>query len=246
MKKDILDKTVVMSIIFILIGVFVYPAVAEVSISQESNFKYEKLDAKTYLFQTVIDTVNNPSVKRLLEESKDDFNNVFIIDIEIKNKIKKILFENSGLFLSMIFTKPSISHNYLNKVHDHGIELVNILGKDDAIEILESLNFNNQEFLDDFNNIIKNDETLSKQYLTLEKINVLQSNTQPWPFPIICIFLLFNWVYLSLLNFFLQIIFSVFDFIPFVSTFYSLIAAILDPIILIFYNLGVTFGCFWI
>ena len=245
MKKEIFSKTLVMGILVILIGVGVYPAVAEVSISQESTLKNEEIDAKAYLFQTVIDISNNPSVKRLLEQSKDDFNNVFLSNIECNNKIKKILFEKHGLFFSMLFTKPSISHRYLDKVYDHGVELVNIIGIDEALEILESVHFTNQEFIDDLNDIIKNDETLSRQFLTLEEMNVLQSDMQSWPFPIICIFLLINWLYSELFNVFLETICSIFDFIPFVTTLYTIISAILEPIISIFYNLGVVFGCFW-
>ena len=245
MKKVTFSKTLVMSILVILIGVGVYPAVAEVSISQDNNLRDEKIDAKVYLFQTVIDIFNNPSVKRLLEESKDDFNNVFISNTYSKNKIKKIIFEKPGLFFSMLFTKPSISHRYLNEVYDHGVELVNIIGIDEAFEILESVHFNNQEFTYDLYDIIKNDETLSKQFLTLEEMNVLQSDIQSWPFPLVCIFLMINWLYLKLFNVFLETICSIFDFIPFVSTLYSIISAILEPIISIFYNLGVVFGCFW-
>ena len=122
MKKEILRKVLAMSIISILIGIGVYPAVAKESISQESNYKNEELGARAFLFQTIIDTLNNPSIKELLEQSKDDYKDVFINDIEGNNLIKKIIFKNPSLFFKMLFTKPSITHKYLNKLYNNTID----------------------------------------------------------------------------------------------------------------------------
>lgn len=246
MKKEIFCKSLVIGILVILVGVGVYPAVADVSISQDSSSKYNELDAKAYLFQTVIDTLNNPSVKRLLDESNDDFQNDLIYNIDSRHKINGILFENFGLFVSMLFTKPSISQEYLDKVYENGVKLVNSIGTDEALDILESAQLSDQELLDDLDEIIKNDEMLSKQFLTLEEMNTFESDQSSWPFPLICTFLLINWLYLELFHVFLQTFCTIFDFIPFVSSIYSLISAILNPIISIFSNLGGIVGCFWI
>jgi hypothetical protein len=247
MKKEIFCKSLVIGILVILVGVGVYPAVADVSISQKSSSKYETMDAKAFLFQTVIDTLNNPRVKELLERSNDDdFESVLIKNVDSRHKIKKIIFENFGLFVSMFFTKPSISQNYLDNVYDNGVRLINSIGTDKTLGILESLQVSDHELMDGLDEIIKNDEMLSEQVYTLEEMNTFGSDQSSWPFPLICTFLLINWLYLELFRVFLQTFCTIFDFIPFMSSIYSVISAILNPIISIFDNLGGIVGCFWI
>lgn len=246
MKKDILSKTLVIGIIFLFVGVSVYPTVAEELISIESYYTNEEKDAKDYLFQTLIDVVNNPSVKKLLEQSKDDLRNVLNVDFNSKNIFKNILFKNPGLIFNMLFIKPSLSHEYLNRLYDQGIELFNIIGEDEALMIVESVHFDNQVFYNDFNNIIENDKILSNKFSTLEEMNEINPKTPQWPFPIICTNLLFCWLPFFLLSYFLLVIDALFGFIHVIDNFVLfIINSLLAPFIKIFVSLAEKFGCFW-
>lgn len=246
MKKDILSKTLVMGIIFLLVGLSVYPTVAEELISLESNSKNEEEDAKDYLFQTLIDVVNNPCVKKLIEQSKDNLKNVLNVDFNSTIIFKKILFENPGLIFTMLFIKPSFSHKYLNKLYDQGIKLFNIIGEDEALKMVESVHFNNQGFYNDFNNIIENDEILSNKFSTLEEMNEINPKTPQWPFPIICTNLFFCWLPFFLLSYFLLVIDLLFGIIPIIDNFVLFIIDILlAPFMNIFVSLAEMFGCFW-
>jgi hypothetical protein len=245
MKEDILRKILVIGSIVILLGVGVHPVIAEESIGQENCSEKNWQDEKAYLFQTFIDVVNNPSVEKLLEQSREELKNKIIYDIDGNRIIKKILLEKPGMLFTMLFTKPSISYNYLNKLYNQGIELVNILGEDEVLEIAESINFNNEEFVQDLNLIIKNDEILSKKVLTLEEMNVFKSDAQSWSFPIICTILLFNWLSIAITSLVIQTILIILQFIPIINEIYPQVADILNKIESMFHYFGHSFNCYW-
>jgi len=168
MKKFLLDKTLVIGVIVLLVGVSVYPAIANEPISTVNVSKDEEIGHKEYLFQTIIDICNNPNVKELFSKYNND-----IIDSEY-NSIRlffKILFKKPKLLFSIFFCKPEITYKSLESIYSQGVELINVLGKNEVIKIIESVEITNTEFFNEFNNTIMNDEALFNRITTLKEMN---------------------------------------------------------------------------
>jgi len=208
--SNVVYKTLVVGVIVLFIGVAVQPGIATVQPEVETI----DVEPKDYLFQTIIDIANNPDVKKLLEQYDDD---LFKVDLD-RGIYRKILFRNPRLFLNMIFTKPSLSIEYLNDYYDNGIMITNTLGEDKVLEIIENVEITDIKFFDEFNNIITRDEELSNRLETLKEMN--KDIKLDWPFigiQIICITLLIIIISvlipITILMVFLTILDSIFGYI---------------------------------
>ncbi len=169
-KPVVLYKTLVIGVIILFLGVAVQPSVATIQPEEEIN-----AEPYDYLFQIIIDLVNNPDVKKLFEQYEND---LLKVDID-RSVYRKILFRNPRLFRSLIFTKPSLTYEYLDKSYNYGIEITNILGEDKALEIIESIELTNPEVLDELKNIIINDENLSGRNAMLKEMNMEITHVTP-------------------------------------------------------------------
>ena len=184
--RDLLSKTLVVGVIGLFIGVGIQPALAIVQPELEVD-----VGPKDYLFQTFINIANNPDVKKLLEQYKYD---LFKVDID-RSIYLKILFKNPRLMFNMLFTKPSMSIEYLNKCYNNGIEITNILGEEIVLETIENVEITDTKLYDELNNIISQKEEISSGLETLKEINKELNPVTPFE-DIICpiaysLFLLF-------------------------------------------------------
>ena len=178
-KNNLLRKGLVVGIIVLFIGVGVYPAFAVepisfTNITQDNEIEsLEDVEPKEYLFQTIIDIANNPDVKDLFEQIEDGWinNNPISFDFDSRGVFRKLLFNKPSLVFSMLFTKPSMTHKYLNFAYNEGIEITNILGEEEVLEIVESVEITNPEFFVELNNTIMNHEELSNRISTLAEMN---------------------------------------------------------------------------
>jgi len=161
MKERMLSKSLVVAVILLLLVLTIQPSVA---VQPEPEIEIEPKD---YLFQTIIDIANNPEVKELLEQYDYD---LFKVDID-RSVYRKIFFRNPRLIFNILFTKPSMSVEYLNKCYNNGIEVTNILGEDNVLDIIENVEFTDTNLFDELNNIITNDDEISNQLARLTNIN---------------------------------------------------------------------------
>ena len=187
MKKNLLKKTLVVGIIVLFFGISMQPITSS-DITQEGDIEQvdEFEQAKDYLFQTIIDIANNPDVKDLLEQVKND-GGAISCDYNFRNVFLKLLFRNPMLFRSLIFTKPCMTHEYLDTSYDRGYEIINVLGEEEVIAMIESVTITNPEFFDELNIIIMNNEELSNKITVLTEMNeVLKPNAPFEDYPIIC------------------------------------------------------------
>ena len=192
MQKNIIKKGLVLAVIVLFISVCFQPIIAENTISAEKESNYNNVDfdeAKKYLFQTLIDISNNPEVKHFLNEHKHDLIKNNNNNYDCRNAIKKIYSHNPKLLKSILFTKPEMTSEYLEKNYGRGLEIVDILGEEESLKIVESVNITDSELLNELKNIILNDKYLSNRVTVLEKMN----NGLQLEHPIICgiIFILF-------------------------------------------------------
>lgn len=181
MNKTILGKKgLVIGIVFLFIGVGVYPAVAvepitSTNIIQVEEFEQvEETEQKDYLFQTIIDISNNPDVNELLNQIEDEWknDNCYISwDFNCKSVFQKLLLRKPILLFSILFTEPSITHEYLESSYNRGCEVTKVLGEENVIEIVESVEIKNPEILDELYNIIMNDEELYDRITILAEMN---------------------------------------------------------------------------
>jgi hypothetical protein len=162
MKKDMLSKTLVIGVVVLFIAISSQSAIA-IDIPEK-----EEIEPKDYLFETLINIANNPEIQDLLEENKNNIDN---LDFNNKYIFRQIFFKNPELLFSMVFTKPKMTTQYLDKSYNQGIELIEIFGEEKALEIIDTVKITNTELLDDINDIIMNDEDLSLRISTLIEMN---------------------------------------------------------------------------
>jgi len=192
-KNKFWRKGFVFVIIFLFIGVSVYPAIAQkpiksINIIREKEIpQIEEIDQKEYLFQTIFDIAKNPDVKDLLENNYD----LFTYNLDYKSAFRQIFFKNPLLFLPMLFSRPKLTDDYLDSIYKTGLFMINSLGEDKAIEIRDSILQSNSELFDEVHKIIIKDEYLSDRISTLAEMNIEINSSNPivWNI-IICLFLI--------------------------------------------------------
>ncbi|KYK22200.1 hypothetical protein AYK21_04050 [Thermoplasmatales archaeon SG8-52-2] len=178
-NPDLLYKSLVVGVIFLFIGLGIQPAFAKVEPEQEND-----VEPKDYLFQTIIDIANNPDVKELLEQYNHQ---LFTSDYDYKSVYRQLLLKNPRLLYSMLFTRPSITIEYLDKCYNKGIEVTKIIGEDKALEIIEVNKITDTRVFDELNNIIMNDKELSGKIAILKVIKEESSSyTTLGYFPVFC------------------------------------------------------------
>lgn len=99
----------------------------------------------------------------------------------------------------LMFTKPSMTHEYLNFVYNQGIKITNILGEEKVIEIMKSIEITNPEFFDEINNIIMNNDELSGRIAILAEMNEEFEPDSYDDYPIICTILALIWIPLGII-----------------------------------------------
>lgn len=179
-------KIIVFCVIALFVCVGFQSAFATEPITSTDIIKEEEIEPEDYLFQTIIDILNNPEVKNLLEQYKFDF---FKVDID-RNVYRKLLIRDPRLMFNTLFTKSSLSVEYLDKCYNNGIEITNILGEDKVLEIIENVEITDTKLFDEINDIILKDEELSNRLVILNEMNKDIDPDTPWEYPVICAILL--------------------------------------------------------
>ena len=171
MKERTICKTLAVAVIILFLGLAIQPSLA---VQQETDIDIEPKD---YLFQTIIDIANNPDVKNLLEHYKFD---LFKVDID-RSVYRKLFFRNPRLMVNMLFTKPTMSVEYLNECYNNSVEIIDNIGEDKALEVIETLNTKDKRFSVELNNVISNDKELSDRISTLKEMNKHLKTDKPFP-----------------------------------------------------------------
>ena len=189
MKSCYIKNGLVVAVILLFIGLVVQPSIAvqpRIEKAVQTEEETIGIEPKDYLFQTIIDIANNSDVKNLLEQYKYD---LFKVDIE-RSIYLKIFLRNPILLPRLIFTKPSMSQNYLDFVYNQGVKIIDIIGEDKALEIMESIEVSNLEVFDKLDTIINDNEELTNRFATLKEMNNVLSPVASFDeYPIICIIL---------------------------------------------------------
>ena len=162
-----MKKLLVVGIIILFIGVGVQSAFATEPI-KSTDITKEEIEPKDYLFETIVAIANNTDIQDLLEENNP---NIINFDYNSKYIFRKLLFRNPELLFSIIFSKPEMTTQYLDKTYNQGIELIDIIGEEKAYEMLDSVENINPNLLDNLNNIIMKDEELANRISILEELN---------------------------------------------------------------------------
>ena len=204
MKKEWLVKTLAMGVVVLFVSVSFQPLIAENTIAVGKEPDYINMgfeQAKEYLFQTLIDIFNNPKINGFLNEHKQDLITNNCNKCECKNTIKKIRLQNPKLLKSILLTKPEMTYEYLEKSYNTGLEMINIIGEEKSLKIVESVKIANSKLFIELKNIIANDKELSNKILVLEEMN---KELKPYStyYPIYCCILL-----IILINFLIKHVF---------------------------------------
>jgi len=145
------------------------------------------IEPKDYLFQTIVDIANNPDVKELFEQYDND---LFSVDVD-KSVYRKLFLRNPRQMINTLFTKPSMSIEYLDKCYNNGIEITNVLGEDKVLEIIENVEVTDTKLFDELNNIISKDVELLGKIETLKGMNKEVEESPPLEnYPKLCAILM--------------------------------------------------------
>jgi hypothetical protein len=158
-----ITKTLAFVIIFLIIGISIQPAIATI----EPEEKIIDVEPKDYLFQTIIELANNQEVNNLLIQQKF---NLFNVDID-QEIIRKIFFSNPRVIHSLMITKLANTQNNLNWIYNQGIHIIDIIGEDTALNILEQVKIKDKLVFEELNFIIEDDEVLYDNINNLVKLN---------------------------------------------------------------------------
>ena len=125
-----------------------------------------------------------------LEESEKRLEEVKEVFERVKKDYFKILLNNPKLLTKICFNKPEITYDYFEKSYNKGLEISEILGEKEIIEMTESLSQLNPEIIYDIRDIFTNDEEISKRLTKLSEMNDELRTEAPFDgFKIICAFL---------------------------------------------------------
>ncbi len=234
MKQRIICKALAVAVIILFLVVGIQPGIA---VQPET---YMDVEPKDYLFQTIIYIANDPDVKELFEQYKPE---MFKFDID-RSVYRQILLRNPRLMFNTLFTKPSLSVEYLNKCYNNGIRITNILGEDKVIETIENFEFTDTKLFDELNSIISKDEELSKRLSTLTEMNnYIKTDLD---YPIICGILFLLTIGFAIPAVVLLIPFLMYNeeeiIFPVVFYFLCLLSAIFGPPFVVF-GLIYIYGC---
>jgi len=231
MKDNWVKKGLVFTIILLFIGVAIQPGISTNTIQDEKT----DVDAKDYLFQSIIDISNNPDIKNLFGQLKQN-HRIFTSDYDYKDVFLQILLKKPRLLKSMLFTRPEMTYEYLEANYNRGLEIVDILGEKETSKIVESVKITNPELFNELKNIFLNDGELSDTISNLEKMNL------DWDFPIICKIIFIILISLFILYYTIAGIIVIF-FDPIGSILFLPFHLLIFTLIIIFGFTGETLDC---
>jgi len=249
-----MKKLLVVGVIVLFLGLAIAPSINAnvnktlVDLTQNKETPVlEDIAPKEYLFETIIEIANNPDIKKLSSHYNQ---NLFTCDFDNKGVLKQLFFKNFQLLFSMLFKKPSLTYDYLESIYNKGTELAGLFTEDDIAEMIESLSVINPEILVKSNNIIRNDEVLSKKISTLKEMNKdIKPNQLPWNFTIICTILAIIIVPVYTLGVVAYMGGWVFPSLALARIAFQILFILLVPIMIILFPLFIIaslLGCWWI
>ena len=155
-------KGLVFAIILLFIGIAIQPGISTKTIQDEKT----GVDAKDYLFQTILDIVN---------------------DKEVQSVVSKY---HSGMFHRDMQTRV-LTMKQLNSMYLVGSIFSKRVDKSKVQSLFQNYKLNNQELLDEIGSIIENNVMLNMEMEQLKLLNCdcEKNSTINWSFPIICAFL---------------------------------------------------------
>jgi len=183
-KKCLIKKILAFSIIMIFLGLAVQPGTANVETDKKDEFD------KNFLFQTIVDIANNKEFKNLIDKEKK--NGLFLdVHYNIKNIFRKILLKEPNLLSSLFFTRSDLTHGNLDLAYETGCELINIVGEDKALEIIDSITITNPTISKKLSDIIYSNEKIKNKIAEIKLMNRELNPTLPFEgYPLICAVLL--------------------------------------------------------
>ncbi len=252
MNKKILIGSIIATII--LIGVSFTSVVGFHSVNfeikdeenKEINNKKDLEESKEILFEIIIEIAENPEIKKLFKDNKQ---NLFSSNYDYREVFFQLLKQKFTFPFEMIFHKPSLSYDYLDFIFNHGCEIIDILGKETVLKLIASVKITDEEIFEELNNIVINNDELSDSIVNLirmnEKIISIKNLTDT---PILCVILAV--VFITIVVFIytpVNFIIEIFNITPDMPI-AKLILLILSPIDFIFlttlYLFFFIFDCF--
>jgi hypothetical protein len=234
MRKEFF-KPIVVIITLLFLSLVFQPA------ATTNELEIKNIKPKEYLYETIIDITDDQQIKNLFKQNR---NEIIDYNINLRNAFLNIILKKPRILTSMLLNKPDLSNDYLDFAYSQGIEIINIIGEEKSIEIINSIIVTNPEILNELTNIIFSNEELAEKITTLE---IMNNELKPeLPFqqsPIICAIFTSLTVFCVITAVFIH---DLAMYFPEGSTMYNLLTNFIDPIIniaLIYAAIAEVFHC---
>lgn len=188
MKRKEIVLGAVLSI-FILVSTSVLANTIQSDIQSVNNetLIIENDDPKELLFQTIEDMALDGNIRKILENTDLELN----IDKEIfRILLTKLFLQNPTLLISLLFTHPIFSIDYLNYAYGIGRKLSYSFSLSEMKVLKDCIHIKNPRISDELSLIIKDDDRLNEKIEQLTDLNcgcnTYSSEAIYWDFPIIC------------------------------------------------------------
>jgi len=158
MKKKILIGSIIAVVLLVLMSfssVVGYSSVKNTQkeiITSEYDFEY----CKDYLFETLVEISNNEDVNDLLNSNNQ---NLFSTN------------SNQRTFFPFRRNTNKLTVEKLDLLYNIGLKLIDRLGEEKVVELMESISIDKPEFADEVDTIIMSNDDLKERIYTLNKMN---------------------------------------------------------------------------
>jgi hypothetical protein len=183
MKRRMLSKGLVLAVILLFIGVAIQPGISTNTIKDEKT----DVDAKDYLFQIIIDMVNNQELQDIIQKSK--LRGSLINSLHMPGLI--FLFMKSRTSFRLLSQSSFLTKSFLEYAYRMGVKLSRTIDVSKMHSIIQRYQMSNQELQKEINTVIENNANLKAGITQLLSLNCdcEKNSTMNWSFPVICLIL---------------------------------------------------------
>jgi hypothetical protein len=182
MKERMLCKGLVFAVILLFIGVAIQPG-----ISTNTHDEKTDIDAKDYLFQTILDMVNNQEIQDIIQKS--EIRGSLINSLHMPGVIFLLMKLRTNFRLSSL--SSFLTKSFLEYAYRMGVKLSRTIDVSKMHSIIQRYQMSNQKVQKEINTVIENNANLKAEITQLSSLNCDCEANGPinWSFPVICTFL---------------------------------------------------------
>jgi hypothetical protein len=164
----------------LFIGVAIQPGISTNTIQDEKT----GVDAKEYLFQTILDMVNNQEIQSIIQKS--EIRGSLINSLHVPGVI--LLLMKSKTLFRLSSQSSFLTKSYLEYAYRMGVKLSRTIDVSKMQLVLQRYQESNQNVQKEINTVIENNVNLKAEITQLSSLNCdcEKNRKMNWSYPVIC------------------------------------------------------------